>query len=162
MLASLLSSGVIKAAGDAIDALVTSDEERGQLKLDFLNNQLEMERENNKLQIAMATVELEREQARRDIIIAEAKSDSWLTANWRPIVILSLAAAAIMHVFGFTNIGDELASQFLDIVMVAVGGYIGSRGVEKGIKTWKKPPQQLDSPPRTSSQIEPASTQGPN
>ena len=24
--------------------------------------------------------------------------------------------------------------------MVAVGGYIGSRGVEKGIKTWKSTP----------------------
>ena len=145
-----LSSDIIKAAGEAIDNLVTSDEERSKAKLDFFKQQIEMVKTENEMKMSTAKTELQIIQAKRDIIIAEAKADSWLTSNWRPIVILSLAFSAVAHVFGLDDgiaglwgghgITDDLASQFLDVVMVAVGGYIGSRGVEKGIKTWKSTP----------------------
>ena len=76
--------------------------------------------------------------AKRDIILTEAQIRYLgLQANWRPITILclNLLQPQSWHMFGVDEglaglwgghgITDELASQFLDIVMVSVGGYIG-------------------------------------
>lgn len=83
--------------------------------------------------------------AQKDIIVAEAKSESWLARNWRP---------GIMTLFGiiiFNNyiLNPWLSAMFsIDIVMdvptqmwallkLGLGGYVIGRSGEKIARYWK-------------------------
>jgi hypothetical protein len=80
--------------------------------------------------------------ARRDVIIAELKGESWLQRNWRPLVAISFAAVLLFYAiilpvavdwFGAppVRVGDRLLGWIMQTVMIALGGYIGGRTVEK-------------------------------
>jgi len=58
--------------------------------------------------------------------VADARSGSWLASNVRP---LTLAFFSISYVIGWFN-GLELTS-ITGLLSVVIGGYFGSRGVEK-------------------------------
>lgn len=77
-----------------------------------------------------------------DIIVAEAKGDSWLQRSWRPLLMLWFAGLVGAHWLGFTpeNMPQETVNHLLTIVQYGVSGYIASRGVEKAVKEWKKSP----------------------
>jgi hypothetical protein len=79
-------------------------------------------------------------EAASNVIIAESKSESWITRSWRPITMLTFVALVAAHWLGFTaeNITDEIVQSLLDIVKVGLGGYMVSRGVEKSITKWKE------------------------
>ena len=70
------------------------------------------------------------------IIRAEANSDSWLTANWRPMVMLFLMGLVGAHWLGFTgpNVTPEQVEAMLGIVKVGLGGYVVGRSAEKFAK----------------------------
>jgi len=74
-------------------------------------------------------------QAQERIITAEAKSESWLTRTWRPIVMLALASIMIADWLGFTapNLPTEIRVKLLDIIQLGLGGYIIGRSAEKVI-----------------------------
>ena len=86
-----------------------------------------------------ANGELEELKAKSSIIKAEAESEHFLTATWRPIVILTFTGLIVARWFGFTTdqITPELESQLFDIIKIAIGGYVISRGVEKSVKHHK-------------------------
>lgn len=69
----------------------------------------------------------------RDIIVAEAKSGSWLTQNWRPITMLWFAGLVGAHWLGYTpeNLPEEQVEKLLDIVQIGIGGYVVGRSAEK-------------------------------
>ncbi len=77
--------------------------------------------------------------AKSAIITAEASSEHWLTATWRPIVMLFFAGLVGAHWLGFTpeRISDEVVVHLLDIVQVGIGGYVIGRSAEKAVKLWK-------------------------
>lgn len=84
-----------------------------------------------------------------DIIIAEAKGESWLQRNWRPLtmvfflfivfwnaVIVPVAWAAgypLPVLEAMTAVPDQV----WNIIMIGLGGYIAGRSGEKMMKTWK-------------------------
>ena len=81
-------------------------------------------------------------EAARDVIIAEARSESWLTRTWRPLVAISFALVVIFYAlilpisvdwFGAppVRVGDALLGWVMQAVMLALGGYIGGRSAEK-------------------------------
>jgi len=81
-------------------------------------------------------------EAQKDVLIAEIKSEDWLVRRWRPMVVIALATIPIFYGlvtpvavawFGMepVRVGDALLLEILAIVKVAIGGYIGSRGLEK-------------------------------
>jgi len=76
---------------------------------------------------------IKEEQLKAKVIIAETASDSWLTRNWRPIVILIFTALVVMYWFGFTppNLDKSTLHDLFLIIQGAIWGYIGSRGLEK-------------------------------
>lgn len=78
-------------------------------------------------------------EAAANVIMAEAKSESWLTRSWRPITMLVFVALVAAHWLGFTapNISPDEIASLLDIVKIGLGGYVVSRGAEKAIKEWK-------------------------
>lgn len=78
-------------------------------------------------------------EAAANVIMTEAKSESWLTRSWRPITMLVFVALVAAHWLGFTapNISPDEIASLLDIVKIGLGGYVVSRGAEKAIKEWK-------------------------
>ena len=78
------------------------------------------------------------------VVLAEIKSEDWLTRNWRPMVMLTLMGfivfvglviPALDFVFGhpvvFNPRWNALPPQFWDFLSIGVGGYIGGRTLEK-------------------------------
>ena len=79
------------------------------------------------------------------VIKAEAKGDSWLQRNWRPIGMLVLLALIVSYFYGFTapNIDAPIVERLLYIFQYGLTGYVGGRSAEKIAKTmfpngWQK------------------------
>ena len=124
---------IFEPAAKLVDDLHTSVEEKLVLKAKLLEIQAGVLTES----LALEKTSLE---ARASIIITEAKSDSWLTKSWRPVVMLSLAASVLAYWFGLTptdsstglsTIPLEIVNRMFSLVQLGVGGYIASRGAEK-------------------------------
>lgn len=81
----------------------------------------------------------------RDIIVAEAKSESYLARNWRPIMMLSFVAVIInnymlapyLKMFGVPFAVMEIPPDMWDLLKLGISGYIVGRSAEKGIQAWK-------------------------
>jgi hypothetical protein len=115
-------------ATELIDNLHTSAEE----KLDAKNQLMAIQANVVTQAIKFETKALN---AKRDIIVAEAQSDSWLTRNWRPLTMLALVGSILAFWFGFTPssplLTEDVVLTMFGLVKIGVGGYITSRGVEK-------------------------------
>ena len=82
----------------------------------------------------------------RDIITAEAKSQSSLARNWRPITMLvfvliianNYLVYPYIQLFGGTAVQLPIPPDMWDLLKLGIGGYIAGRSVEKGIESWKK------------------------
>jgi len=119
-------SGIFKPAAELIDNLHTSAEEKLALKASMLSVQTEFL--SKALDLEKAALE-----AKTSIIVAEAKSGSWITRSWRPIVMLALTASVLAYWFGLTpeGISENIVLSMFGLVKIGVGGYIASRGAEK-------------------------------
>jgi len=124
---------IFEPAAKLIDDLHTSGEEKLTLKAKLLEIQTGVISQS--LELEKAALE-----AKASIIIQEAKSDSWLTRSWRPIVMLTLVASVMAYWFGLTptdpstglsTIPADIVNRMYSLVQIGVGGYIGSRGAEK-------------------------------
>ena len=128
MLGNLLSGGaaeLVKGVGGVIDNLHTSGEEK-----------LEAERKIKEL-IASYEVQMEKEISSR--WEADMKSDSWLSKNVRPLVLVFLVVSTVLMIFidaGTINFVVEAKwTDLLQLVLITViGAYFGGRTLEKKIK----------------------------
>lgn len=125
ILGKIFSSGateLVKGVGGVIDELHTSKEEKlaAELKVKELlsNYEIEMERQ--------VTARWE----------SDMKSDSWLSKNVRPMVLIFLVVSTVLMVFidagaiSFTV--DEDWKELLKMVLITtVGAYFGGRSYEK-------------------------------
>jgi len=75
----------------------------------------------------------ELEQAAAGIVAAEAKSEHWLTACWRPIVMLTFTGLLVARWLGFAAPGLSEAEvlKLWSIVELGLGGYVIGRSAEK-------------------------------
>lgn len=100
------------------------------------------EAEKLKAQITLEAMKADNAElkAATDIILAEAKGESWLQRNWRPVLMLWFAGLVGAHWLGFTppNLPVEVVNNLLDIVQVGVGGYVLGRSGEKMVKAYKE------------------------
>jgi hypothetical protein len=87
----------------------------------------------NQVQLAVMQQAGAIEQAAASIVKAEAESEHWLAANWRPILMLTFGGLIVARWFGWA--APELSeSEYLklwDIVQLGLGGYVIGRSVEK-------------------------------
>jgi hypothetical protein len=119
-----------------VDELHTSDEEKGQLKVQILAMQAGL---------LSSTFEYEKAlfEQKAEIIKAEATSTSWLTRMWRPITMMVFVALVAAHWLGFTapNLSEAMVLKLLTIVQYGLTGYIVGRSAEKltpkAIELWK-------------------------
>ena len=125
ILTSIFSSGateLVKGVGGVIDSLHTSKEEK-----------LEAEQKVKEL-IASYEVQMEKEISSR--WNADMKSDSWLSKNVRPLVLVFLVIATVLLIFidaGAINFTVEAKwTDLLQLVLITViGAYFGGRSLEK-------------------------------
>lgn len=131
----LFSSGlskVIDSTGNAIDKLVTSDEERELLKIE-LNKEL-----NNFKELQLnAVASYDKEITNRHT--SDMTSDSWLSKNIRPLTLSFLTIATVLLAYLTIFILDkdkaeliEPWSDLLQMLLITIYAfYFGSRGFEK-------------------------------
>lgn len=115
-----------------LDKVIPDPVERDKAKLEFLKQQ----------QSGLLT-EL---QGQIDIIQAEAKSEHWLTANWRPLTMLTfvviIANNYILYPYLSLFWPDapqlSIPPDMWDLLKIGLGGYVVGRSAEKGLKIWKE------------------------
>ncbi len=116
-----------------LDKLFTSDDERAKA-------QAEIQRIQNEITAKVIEYESAQLSAQKDIIIAEAKGESWLQRNWRPILMLTIVAIIANNYILYPYISLfmpgravmlELPDGLWTLMQVGVGGYIGGRTLEK-------------------------------
>ena len=125
ILTQIFSSGateLVKGVGGVIDNLHTSKEEK-----------LEAEQKVKEL-IASYEVQMEKEISSR--WNADMKSDSWLSKNVRPLVLVFLVIATVLLIFidaGAIDFTVEAKwTDLLQLVLITViGAYFGGRSLEK-------------------------------
>jgi len=126
-----LIAGIFKPAAELIDNLHTSTEEKLEQKrllLEVQGRAMDRVHEYN-------TALLEG-QAR--IVNSEAKSEHWVTATWRPIVMLGLFSLVMLDSFGW--LPNRLSEEAWLLLQIGLGGYVVGRSVEKGVKTYREKP----------------------
>lgn len=120
-------SGVIDSVGTAIDKLVTSDEEKMQLKNELIKIELEAKNKADELNFKYEEEVTKRHQA-------DMTSDNWISKSIRPITLVfilimySLLSIASGFEFEVTESYVELLGQWGMLIM---SFYFGGRTVEK-------------------------------
>ena len=125
ILTQIFSSGaaeLVKGIGGVIDNLHTSGEEK-----------LAAEQKVKEL-IASYEVQMEKEISSR--WNADMKSDSWLSKNVRPLVLVFLVVSTVLMIFidaGTINfVVEDKWTDLLRLVLITViGAYFGGRSLEK-------------------------------
>jgi hypothetical protein len=128
----LFSSGatkLVEGIGGVLDELITSKDEKlaAELKIKEL--------------IAKHEVEMEKEISSR--WSADMTSDSWLSKNVRPLVLIFLVVSTVLLVFVDAGvIAFEVKASWVDllqlVLITVIGAYFGGRSLEKVKKTNNK------------------------
>ena len=125
MLSKIFSGGaadLVKGVGGVIDNLHTSDEEK-----------LEAER---KIKELVANYEVEMEKNITSRWEADLKSDSWLSKNVRPMVLIFLIVCTMLLIFIDAgaikfNVKDSYIDLLQLVLITVIGAYFGGRSLEK-------------------------------
>ena len=125
ILTSIFSSGateLVKGVGGVIDNLHTSKEEK-----------LAAEQKVKEL-IASYETQMEKEISSR--WNADMKSDSWLSKNVRPLVLVFLVVSTVLMIFVDAGaIKFEVKDTWVDllqlVLITVIGAYFGGRSLEK-------------------------------
>jgi len=125
VLSKIFSSGateLVKGVGGVLDNLTTSKEEK-----------LEAERKVKEL---VANYEVEMEKNITSRWEADLKSDSWLSKNVRPAVLIFLIVCTMRLIFidagaiNF-NVKDSYVDLLQLVLITVIGAYFGGRSLEK-------------------------------
>ena len=125
MLGQLFSGGaadLIKGVGGVIDNLHTSKEEK-----------LEAERKINDM-IMGYEAEMQKQVTNRWKV--DMQSDSWLSKNIRPLVLIFLCVSTVLLIFIDAGvISFEVKASWVDllqlVLITVIGAYFGGRSLEK-------------------------------
>ena len=128
ILTNLLSGGaadLVKGVGGVIDNLHTSKEEKLAAEA--------------KIKELVTNYEVQMEQQISDRWKADMNSDSWLSKNVRPLVLIFLVVCTVLMIFidaGTINFNVESKwTDLLQLVLITViGAYFGGRTMEKRVK----------------------------
>ncbi len=112
-------TAALNIGGQLIDRLWPDPEKRDQARLALM----EMAQKGELAELT----------GRAEIVKAEAASEHWLAANWRPILMLTFGGLIVARWFGFAapNLSEAEYIKLWDIVELGLGGYVIGRSVEK-------------------------------
>ena len=116
---SKITGSVVESAGNAVDSLITNDEERLTLKA-RLN---EIITDFGKTLV----------NAQKDVLTTEL-SGSKLQRNWRPLLMLTFGGIIVYEYF-FASVFNlpksNLPADFWELLKIGLGGYVVGRSAEK-------------------------------
>jgi hypothetical protein len=125
VLSKIFSNGaaeLVKGVGGVLDNLITSKDEK-----------LEAE---HKVKELVANYEVEMEKNITSRWEADAKTDSWLAKNVRPMVLIFLITCTMLLIFidagtiNF-NVKDSYVDLLQLVLTTVIGAYFGGRSLEK-------------------------------
>ena len=125
ILSKIFSTGateLVKGVGGVLDNLTTSKEEK-----------LEAEQ---KIKELVANYEVEMEKNITSRWEADLKSDSWLSKNVRPVVLIFLIVCTMLLIFIDAGaISFDVKDSYVDllqlVLITVIGAYFGGRSLEK-------------------------------
>ena len=125
ILNKIFSGGIkelVEGVGGVLDNLTTTKEEK-----------LEAQR---KIQELVSNYETKMEQNITDRWKADMNSDSWLSKNVRPLVLIFLVVSTVLMIFiDAGTIAFEVEAKWTDllqlVLITVIGAYFGGRTVEK-------------------------------
>lgn len=122
------ASSLVSAVGNAIDANVTSDEERLSLK--------------NQITQILSQSDIAFRQSATEFAKADMASDSWLSKNIRPMAMIAVVVIytvmALIDGAGWIDIPDIYVSGFGQWGMMIMSFYFGGRTIEKAASFFRK------------------------
>ena len=126
-------SGLLANADDIIDEIVTSKEEKMQLK--------------NEMQKMLLDSEANMQENVTERWKADMNSDSYLSKNVRPLVLIFLVVSTVLLVFidaGFIEfeVKDNWVNLLELVLITVIGAYFGGRSIEK-VRGASKPKKEL-------------------
>jgi len=124
-----LTGGVIKQVGDVIDKLTTTKEEKLEIK--------------NQLQVILEAAESNAQKEVTSRWESDMSSDSFLSKNIRPMVLIYLTFVFSVLAFADGNIGEfEIATEYIPIfqtlLVTVYGAYFVGRSWEKAKRITNK------------------------
>jgi hypothetical protein len=121
-----LIQSIFKPAVELIDEVHTSQEEKLQHKERLLVTQAA---------VIDQVLQYEKDafESRAKIIEAEAKSEHWLTAIWRPVTMLTFLALCVGDSLGLLS--SPLRDEAWSLLQLGLGGYVVGRSAEKITKS---------------------------
>ena len=113
---------LVKGVGGVIDSLHTSEEEK-----------LEA---NQKIKELISNYEVEMEKTITERWNVDMNSDSWLSKNIRPMVLIFLVVATVLMIFIDAGVVQfEVKDTWVDllqlVLITVIGAYFGGRSLEK-------------------------------
>ena len=116
------ASKLVDSVGSVLDNVITTDEEKLEAK--------------RKLKEVILSHEAEMERNITDRWTADMNSDSWLSKNVRPLVLIFLVVSTVLMIFidaGAIQFNvEEKWTDLLQLVLITViGVYFGGRSLEK-------------------------------
>ena len=113
---------LVEGVGSVLDNLTTTKEEKLEAK--------------HKMQELIADYETKMEQNITDRWKADMNSDSWLSKNVRPLVLIFLVVSTVLMIFiDAGTIAFEVEAKWTDllqlVLITVIGAYFGGRTVEK-------------------------------
>ena len=123
------ASKLVESVGGVLDNVITTDEEKLEAK--------------RKLKEVILSHEAEMEKNITDRWSADMNSDSWLSKNVRPLVLIFLVVSTVLMIFiDAGTIAFEVEEKWTDllqlVLITVIGAYFGGRSYEKGTKVKNK------------------------
>lgn len=87
----------------------------------------------------MANAQAQEMRAKADVVVSEAKGESWLQRNWRPMTMLifiiivanNFIIVPYLGAFGIVVPALDIPPQMWYLLTIGIGGYIAGRSAEK-------------------------------
>ena len=116
------ASKLVESVGGVLDNVITTDEEKLEAK--------------RKLKEVILSHEAEMERNITDRWSADMNSDSWLSKNVRPLVLIFLVVCTVLMIFiDAGTIAFEVEEKWTDllqlVLITVIGAYFGGRTMEK-------------------------------
>lgn len=116
----------LEIGGKLLDRLIPDPAQKSAAQLELLKLAQTGE-------LAQLTADTELAKAAAGIIQTEAASENFITASWRPILMLVFGGLIVARWLGWSapNLSQDEVLKLWDIVQLGLGGYVIGRSVEK-------------------------------
>ncbi len=112
----------------------------------FITDKTELAKFQSELLSEVLSNDSELVKASAQVITAEAKGESWMQRNWRPITMLvfvfiianNYVIAPYAAAFGYLVPTLDIPDGMWSLLQIGIGGYIVSRGGEKMVASYAK------------------------